>query len=46
MKKLIGSKGFYKKVLAICVTIVIQNRLKNLASILENNMIRQLCNLL
>ena len=42
MKKLIGSKGFYKMVLAICVPIVIQNGFTNLASLLDNIMIGQL----
>lgn len=42
MKKLIGSKGFYKKVLAICIPIVIQNGFTNLASLLDNIMIGQL----
>ena len=39
MKKLIGSKGFYKMVLAICIPIVIQNGFTNLASLLDNIMI-------
>ena len=42
MKKLIGSKGFYKMVLAICIPIVIQNGFTNLASLLDNIMIGQL----
>ena len=42
MKKLIGSKGFYKVVLAICIPIVIQNGFTNLASLLDNIMIGQL----
>ncbi len=42
MKKLIGSKGFYKMVLAICIPIVIQNGCTNLASLLDNIMIGQL----
>jgi len=41
MKKLIGSKGFYKMVLAICIPIVIQNGFTNLASLLDNIMIGQ-----
>ena len=42
MKKLIGSKRFYKMVLAICIPIVIQNGFTNLASLLDNIMIVQL----
>ena len=42
MKKLIGSKRFYKMVLAICIPIVIQNGFTNLASLLDNIMIGQL----
>ena len=42
MKKLIGSKGFYKMVLAICIPIVIQNGFTNLASLLDSIMIGQL----
>ena len=42
MKNLIGSKGFYKMVLAICIPIVIQNGFTNLASLLDNIMIGQL----
>ena len=42
MKKLIGSKGFYKMVLAFCIPIVIQNGFTNLASLLDNIMIGQL----
>ena len=42
MKKLIGSKGFYKMVLAIFIPIVIQNGFTNLASLLDNIMIGQL----
>lgn len=42
MKKLIGSKVFYKMVLAICIPIVIQNGFTNLASLLDNIMIGQL----
>ena len=42
MIKLIGSKGFYKMVLAICIPIVIQNGFTNLASLLDNIMIGQL----
>lgn len=42
MKKLIGSKEFYKMVLAICIPIVIQNGFTNLASLLDNIMIGQL----
>lgn len=42
MKKLIGNKGFYKMVLAICIPIVIQNGFTNLASLLDNIMIGQL----
>ena len=42
MKKLMGSKGFYKMVLAICIPIVIQNGFTNLASLLDNIMIGQL----
>lgn len=42
MKKLIGGKGFYKMVLAICIPIVIQNGFTNLASLLDNIMIGQL----
>lgn len=42
MKKLIGSKGIYKMVLAICIPIVIQNGFTNLASLLDNIMIGQL----
>ena len=42
MKKLIGRKGFYKMVLAICIPIVIQNGFTNLASLLDNIMIGQL----
>ena len=42
MKKLIGTKSFYKMVFLICFPIIIQNGFTNLASLLDNIMIGQL----
>ncbi|MFT3985704.1 MAG: MATE family efflux transporter [Lachnospiraceae bacterium] len=39
MKKLIGSKAFYKGVLAIAVPIILQNGIANLAGMLDNIMV-------
>ena len=39
MRKFIGDKSFYKKVLTVAVPIVVQNGISNFVSLLDNIMI-------
>ena len=39
MKKLIGTKAFYKRLLALAVPIILQNMITNLVSLLDNIMV-------
>ena len=46
LRKFIGDKAFYKRVLYIAVPVVVQNGITNLASLLDNMMVykcRQWC---
>ena len=40
-KKLIGTKEFYKSVMAICLPIMLQNGITNFVSMLDNIMVGQ-----
>ena len=39
LKKLIGSKSFYRRVFAICIPIIIQNAITNFVNLLDNVMV-------
>ena len=42
IKKLIGTKAFYKTVLAITIPIIIQNGITNFVNLLDNVMVGRL----
>ena len=44
LKKLVGTKEFYKSVLAICLPIMLQNGITNFVNMLDNLMVGRLGN--
>jgi Na+-driven multidrug efflux pump len=39
LKKLIGTKAFYKKLLLLCLPIMLQNAITNFVNLLDNIMV-------